>query len=99
MQRLDLLFPRGRLAYEAGCFKQWDPGCAELALHFCPDICPPPGSPADLDGDGLVGIADLLLLLAAWGRCPPPPLLCPADLDVDLQVGVSDLLLLLAGWS
>jgi hypothetical protein len=27
----------------------------------------------DLDGDGQVGIADLLLLLAAWGPCPDPP--------------------------
>ena len=26
--------------------------------------------PADLDGDGVVGINDFLALLAAWGPCP-----------------------------
>ena len=31
----------------------------------CPDPCP-----ADIDGDGNVGINDFLDLLAAWGRCP-----------------------------
>ena len=25
--------------------------------------------PADIDGDGLVGIADLLILLKSWGPC------------------------------
>jgi hypothetical protein len=29
-----------------------------------------PGHPADLDGDGAVGITDFLLLLAGWGPCP-----------------------------
>ena len=26
--------------------------------------------PADLDGDGVVGILDLLTLLVEWGPCP-----------------------------
>ncbi len=26
--------------------------------------------PGDIDGDGLVGVPDLLTLLAAWGPCP-----------------------------
>ena len=30
---------------------------------------PNPGDPADLDGDGVVGILDFLELLAAWGPC------------------------------
>ena len=29
-----------------------------------------PGGPPDLDGDGVVGIVDFLLLLANWGQCP-----------------------------
>ncbi|MHC4413983.1 MAG: hypothetical protein ACYS0G_01735 [Planctomycetota bacterium] len=53
---------------------------------------------ADIDGDGSVGISDLLILLRAWGPCPDPPDPCPADLDGDGMVGVSDLLLLLADW-
>lgn len=48
----------------------------------------------DADGDALVGITDLLALLATWGVCPG----CPADLDGDGEVGVTDLLALLAAW-
>ncbi len=29
--------------------------------------------PADLDGDGQVGVPDLIMLLAAWGACPDQP--------------------------
>ncbi len=29
-----------------------------------------PGGPPDFDGDGTVGILDLLTLLANWGLCP-----------------------------
>jgi hypothetical protein len=54
-----------------------------------PDPCP-----ADLDGDGEVGITDLLALLAAWGPNPGHP----SDLDGDGQVGITDLLALLALW-
>jgi hypothetical protein len=58
-----------------------------------------PATPGDIDGDGVVGITDLLGLLAAWGPCPAPcPPSCPADLDDDCQAGITDLLLLLAGW-
>ena len=54
--------------------------------------------PGDLDGDGAVGILDLLILLADWGPCPDPPGDCPADLDSDGAVGILDLLALLANW-
>ena len=47
--------------------------------------------PADLDGSGTVAVADLLLLLAAWGDQEP-------DLDGDGEVGTGDLLALLAAW-
>ncbi len=47
----------------------------------------------DLDGDGAVGVVDLLVVLGAWGPCS-----CPADLDGDGTVGVLDLLLILAAW-
>ncbi len=53
--------------------------------------------PGDVDGDGTVGILDLLGLLGAWGPCPAPcPQSCAADLDDDCQVGITDLLILLA---
>ncbi len=56
-------------------------------------------TPGDLDGDGEVGITDLLILLGAWGPCPgacPPA--CDADLNADCTVGITDLLALLAAW-
>jgi hypothetical protein len=56
-----------------------------------------PSVPGDLNGDGVVGVADLLILLANWGACPDCNN-CPADLDGDCNVGVADLLILLANW-
>ncbi len=54
----------------------------------------------DIDGDNLVGVSDLLIMLGAWGPCQgacPPH--CAGDLDNDCVVGVADLLLLLGAWS
>ncbi|MCA9290633.1 MAG: FG-GAP repeat protein [Phycisphaerales bacterium] len=48
--------------------------------------------PADLNGDGVVGSADLSILLAAWGASGP------SDLDGDGVTGSADLALLLAAW-
>jgi hypothetical protein len=74
------------------------------------DKCPPevmqtatiqlagPDCPADIDGDGEVGVTDFLVLLAEWGPCPDPPDPCPSDLDDDGEVGVTDFLVLLAEW-
>ena len=57
-----------------------------------------PPALGDLDGDGSIGTADLLALLAAWGPCPGPPGPCVADLDENGTVGTGDLLILLARW-
>jgi hypothetical protein len=48
----------------------------------------------DLNGDGVVGSADLGILLSLWGVCQT----CLADLDRDGSVGSADLSLLLAAW-
>ncbi len=50
--------------------------------------------PWDLNGNGSVGILDLLALLAAWGTDPGGP----PDFDGDGTVGILDLLTLLANW-
>lgn len=50
---------------------------------------------ADLDCDGVVGPADLGLMLTAWGACPPPGV-CPADVTQDGVVDGADLASLLA---
>jgi len=51
----------------------------------------------DLNGDGTVGTADLLILFASWGPCKDCGD-CDADLDGNCTVSVSDLLLLFANW-
>ena len=60
-----------------------------------PDDCD--SVPGDIDGDGTVGAADLLILLSNWGRCGDCDD-CPADLDRNCTVGASDLLILLSNW-
>jgi hypothetical protein len=66
-------------------------------IRFDPDAL----IPGDIDRDGVVGIQDFLILLAAWGACPDceTPLGCPADIDGDCTVGVLDFLELLAHWN
>ena len=58
-------------------------------------VLPPLPCTADLNGDDVVGPADLAMLLAAWGPCDG---CCPADLNVDGQVGPVDLATLLGSW-
>ncbi len=53
-----------------------------------------PGHPADFNGDGAIGAADLAVLLGSWGECPD----CPADIDGNGMVGASDLAVLLDDW-
>lgn len=54
----------------------------------------PPACAADLDGDGAVGLDDLLAVLAGWGDCAG----CPGDVNADGLVGLDDLLAVLAAW-
>jgi len=52
----------------------------------------------DLDGNGTIGIGDMLILLAAWGHCPDLPVSCEGDFDDDANVGITDFLILLGYW-
>jgi hypothetical protein len=55
---------------------------------------------ADLNGDGVVNVLDLLSLLALWGPCADPcPPACPGDLNGDCTIDHLDLILLLNEWS
>jgi subtilisin family serine protease len=63
---------------------------------ICEDV--EPTCTGDLNGDGVVDGADLLLLLGAWGSCPTEPVPCPADISGDGVVDGVDLLALLAAW-
>ncbi len=55
--------------------------------------------PGDVDGDGIVGIIDFLLVLGAWGPCPRPCPPCAADFDGDCVVGIGDFLIVLGSWT
>jgi len=61
--------------------------------------------PADLTGNDVVNVSDLLALIANWGPCdaPCPPVrprdpICAGDLDGDCVVNVTDLLDLIDEW-
>jgi hypothetical protein len=69
------------------CDTQWDEVCVDVAGEEC-SIC---GDP-DLNGDGVVGQADLAVLLGAWGQGGP------ADLDGNGTVGAPDLAILIGSW-
>ncbi len=56
-----------------------------------------PTPTGDLNGDGVVNVFDLLILLDQWGPCPDTGD-CAADLTGDGQANVFDLLVLLNNW-
>jgi hypothetical protein len=74
-----------------GSYAANDTGTGTLRVNG-PDDCP---CPADLDGDGAIGFADLLVVLADWGKCGAP---CAGDVDGDGEVGLGDLLIVLSTW-
>ena len=58
-----------------------------------------PMPPGDVDGDGLVGVNDLLEVLASYGQCnQSPSRLCRADVNADHQVDVNDVLGVIDNW-
>ncbi len=49
---------------------------------------------ADVDGDGTVGVSDLLAVVDQWGPCSG----CNSDIDGDGEVGIGDLLSIVDLW-
>ncbi len=70
-------------------------GAYELSGGFWPGSAASIPCPADVDGDGMVDVLDLLLVLAQWGPCPP---ICIGDVNGDGLVDVLDLLDVLTAW-
>ena len=55
--------------------------------------------PGDIDGDGYVNVADLLVLAGSWATATGQPGYSPAcDLDNNGTVNVIDLLILADNW-
>ncbi len=72
--------------------------CCSTEICVTVPNCSQPSEPCDLDADGVVGVADFIALLSAWGACPDCGN-CLADFDGDCSVGITDLLVLLANWT
>jgi hypothetical protein len=51
--------------------------------------------PGDANGDGMVNVTDLLMVISSWGTCQG----CPGDVNNDGVVNVADLLLVIANWT
>jgi hypothetical protein len=81
----------------ANISRSWEDLGGNEFLKTCPWDENDDRTPGDLNHDGVVDGADLLILLSAWGPCNNPDL-CPADLNGDGDVDGADLLILLSNW-
>jgi hypothetical protein len=57
----------------------------------------PPACPADLDGNGEVGVSDVMLLVASMGPCDSCES-CLADVNGDCVVSIVDFTTMMAMW-
>ena len=78
------------------------PNAQNLYLSIAPvgqrKFCQATYTLSDLNSDGVVGGADLTLLLAAWGACSAAPAPCIEDLNSDGFVTGADLAMMIAEW-
>jgi len=84
---------------DGDAFLSWSDAAYELGDLYAQNVNTDgtlgiPDNPADVTGDGIVDVLDLLAVLAAWGPCPG----CPEDINGDDVVDVLDLLAVLAAW-
>jgi hypothetical protein len=74
-------------------------GSADGNGNGVPDECEAPLCPADITGNNVVDIDDLLAVINGWGGCAPPcPPSCAPDVDGDCDVDIDDLLTVINGW-
>ena len=67
-------------------------------LMIFENLATPLAGPGDLNGDGVVDVNDLLIVITQWGACPAPPALCAGDANHDSVVDVNDLLIVITNW-
>ncbi len=65
-------------------------------LMLTVDVAPAP-CPADLNGDSVVDVSDLVMVVVDWG-CSDPPGPCVGDINADGVVDVQDLVELIQAW-
>jgi hypothetical protein len=53
---------------------------------------------ADISGDGMVNVDDLIAVILGWGACPMPPTGCAADVSGDGMVDADDLVAVILAW-
>jgi hypothetical protein len=83
----------GQIAYDA-----WLNRGKSAPLDMDVTVIALDGPPAgDVNDDGVVNVDDLLLVIAAWGPCPPPNL-CEADFNANGVVNIDDLLTVIYNW-
>jgi enediyne biosynthesis protein E4 len=97
VQRVEILWPRqGTLSSRTDVFE------GPIVVDQILTLQPIPRGPGDVTLDGVVGIDDLLAVIAGWGPCPAAPALCPADIAPtggDGSVDISDLLDVITNWN
>jgi hypothetical protein len=71
----------------------WQPAAGDFA--FTLDRLPPQRCPADTDGDGTVGVDDLVNVILDWGTATAPN---NGDVDGSGLVDVDDLLMVITSW-
>jgi len=76
-------------AYGEGVWFEWDDDLAYRVFGEQGISCA-----EDIDGDGVVAVADLLIIIGDWGKCSG----CAGDINNDGVVNVEDLLSLIAAW-
>lgn len=85
------------------------PGCTDLlACNYNPEATSDDGSceyascaptcPGDIDGDGLIAVSDILVLLGDFGCVIPAEPECPGDANNDGTTNVNDLLVILSSF-
>mgnify|MGYP002528666899 CR=1 FL=1 len=65
----------------------WTDNGGNIVADVCPIDCP------DINGDGIVNVSDLLIVIGYWGTIDSP-----ADVNEDGIVDVSDLLIVIGNW-